>query len=610
MPPDDASLVTWASRALRGLVEVSVRGIVREFLLVVGLLSTAVPTTAIAEIPVTARGVRSGQLSALVQQFWNAELERQPLARLQAGLQVEGIPDGSPHAIAADIALARRLLADLAAIPESSLVGEDVITARVLRWQLNQRAAAADEYWYEFPITSYTTFDLQFAFQALAQNPLVSEVDRTNYLGILNTAAARLDATIRRIEAQAARGIRLPRPALPATRTLFENFRSAASRWPTAAESRLPRLSARQRDQFLGEVRKRVARVDVALGDVLAVLGPQYERAAPEKVGLSQYPGGETYYRMLVRRQTSLDTTPEEVTEYGRRRIAEINAEIEDIAVQLGIAGGRAGIRDYLRGERSLIAETHEDVAARYRKYMGAIAPRIASYFARTPRAPYGVRRLDPKVEGSMTFGYYQPPTSLNPIGEYHYNGSALEQRSLAFSGAIIFHELVPGHHFHMALQAENDSLPDFRRYQLGLNAFNEGWAEYGAGLAEEMGLLSDPVDRLGRLMLDAFLTTRLIVDPGMNVFDWTLEHARAFMFENTYQSVKEIDSEILRYATAIPAQALGYKMGHRALLEMRATAQARCGASFDIRAFHSAALDHGALPLEIVRDQVDRLCR
>ncbi|MFO0452845.1 MAG: DUF885 domain-containing protein, partial [Pseudomonadota bacterium] len=223
----------------------------------------------------------------------------------------------------------------------------------------------------------------------------------------------------------------------------------------------------------------------------------------------------------------------------------------------------------------------------------------------------HGVRRLDPAAEGSMTFGYYQAPTRAEPTGEYRFNGSRLEERSLMFAAPIIYHELVPGHHFQVALQIENERIPPFRRafgMFFGFNAYTEGWAEYAAELAGEMGLYDDPYDRLGRLMLDAFLSVRLVVDPGMNYFGWSLEQARQYMRDNTFQSETEIRSETLRYSTAIPGQALGYKIGHRVLDELRTAVRTRHGEAFDIRAFHDAVLDGGAMPMTVLQEHVSRV--
>ena len=142
------------------------------------------------------------------------------------------------------------------------------------------------------------------------------------------------------------------------------------------------------------------------------------------------------------------------------------------------------------------------------------------SVFEILPKAPYGVERLDPASEAGMTFGYYEAPTRAKPVGSYRYNGSKLANRPLVTAGPLIYHELIPGHHFHLARQQENESLHIVRRELASAGAFNEGWGNYVAGLARENGLLEEPYDRYGWALLDVFVATRLVVDTEMNHLD------------------------------------------------------------------------------------------
>ena len=151
-----------------------------------------------------------------------------------------------------------------------------------------------------------------------------------------------------------------------------------------------------------------------------------------------------------------------------------------------------------------------------------------------------------------MTFGYYNGPTATNPKGIYYYNGSTPEKRSLLQAESLIYHELVPGHHFHSALQSENESLPKFRR-ESWVNAFGEGWAEYSAWLGKEMGLYKDPYDLCGRYLSDMFLSARLVVDTGMNHLKWPRAKAAEYMLANSFFTPTQTFTESLRYSVDIP---------------------------------------------------------
>jgi uncharacterized protein (DUF885 family) len=185
------------------------------------------------------------------------------------------------------------------------------------------------------------------------------------------------------------------------------------------------------------------------------------------------------------------------------------------------------------------------------------------------------------------------------------FNGPNLSAGPLNNIGALNYHELVPGHHFHLATQNENETLHPLRRKTF-INAFNEGWAEYAATLAGEMGMYPKTEEKFGRLMMDAFLTCRLVVDTGMNTLGWSLEQARDYMRENAFMPETEIRSESVRYSCDIPGQALAYKLGDTVLLEARETMRAALGNRFDIRDFHDAVLKPGALPLSVVKENVE----
>ena len=199
----------------------------------------------------------------------------------------------------------------------------------------------------------------------------------------------------------------------------------------------------------------------------------------------------------------------------------------------------------------------------------------------------------------------YQPPTAADPRGYYYFNGSSLKDRSLLNAAALVYHELVPGHHFQIALQHENSDLPTFRR-DAGWTAYTEGWGEYASSLAGEMGMYSDPYDRAGRLMMDLFLSCRLVVDTGMNALGWTRQKAIDYLRENTLESDTQIATETLRYSSDIPGQALAYKMGSAKLRELRTKAERALGPAFDVRRFHDAVLGSGPMPLAVLEQHVD----
>jgi uncharacterized protein (DUF885 family) len=304
---------------------------------------------------------------------------------------------------------------------------------------------------------------------------------------------------------------------------------------------------------------------------------------------------------------TTLDLTPEKVHAAGHARMARIEAQMAELRGQLGFKGTAAEFNVHLRQQPGAVAKTPDEIGAKMRKYKDRVEKRFDEFFAERSKYEYDLVPLPQALEGSMTWGYYQGPSANDRRGLYNYNGSKLDSQAVIGAASLVFHELVPGHHLHMTLQRENKNLPSIRKNGF-VNAFNEGWAEYAATLTGEMGLYDDPYDRYGRHVFDAFLTSRLVVDTGMNALGWSWERAKAYMREHTLCAEGEIESDTLRYSCGIPAQALAYKLGDEEILRMRDKIRSRLQERFSYRDFHSAILGGGAIPLPALEWHLDRV--
>jgi uncharacterized protein (DUF885 family) len=219
------------------------------------------------------------------------------------------------------------------------------------------------------------------------------------------------------------------------------------------------------------------------------------------------------------------------------------------------------------------------------------------------------VKAIDAFEEKDAPIAYYRPAAidGTRP-GTYYVNTSQPETRPRYEFEALTFHESVPGHHVQIALAQELTGLPEFRK-QSGVTAFVEGWGLYAEGLADQLGLYSSPLERLGRLNFDAWRALRLIVDTGIHALGWSRSRAIAFMEENAVLTHGNVVNEVDRYI-AWPGQALAYKLGEREIRGLRAEAERRLGPAFDLRAFHDVVLGGGAVSLPVLRDQVDAWVR
>ena len=540
-----------------------------------------------------------------------ADLEdASPYLQLLKGRRVESLGDNSFAYVEAQAEQARAALEELRAIDASQLGHDDGITYAILAGVLQDATEYPQHFWHKFNVTPYAAGSVFSSMlpSALVTYSIATEADGEGYLGLLRDVARYVNDDLARLKGQEERGILLPKSAIPGARKVYEALRAGIGSLAAVAPERLSELTGEQQAALNAGIEKAVSeQVIPAVDALLQYMGGDYLERAPEAVGLGQYPGGEAAYRFAIRQETTMDLDPGDIHERGLAYMAEIQRQMQAIRYELGFEGTAEEFHEQMRQDPRFYAKTPAQVEERYMAYIREIEPRVPDYFSVLPEAPYGVKRLDPAAEPGMTFGYYQPPNAASPRGNYRYNGSKLESRPMVWTGPLIFHELVPGHHFHIALQRETEASTELRNLSsLFYAAFTEGWANYAASLALEMGILDDPYERYGWLLFDAFIANRLVVDTGMNHFSWPREKAMAYMRANTFSSEEETATETLRYSTDMPAQALAYKLGLEKIRELRAAQEAKLGDGFDIRTFHAAVLGSGAMPLPVLEGHVD----
>lgn len=519
----------------------------------------------------------SEQLAAIADDYWRDQLENDIAARSQLGLPLEPFPDVSFARAERDARFAQSLLARLGKIDAKALSEEERTSLTILRHLQTQTIEGLPHFWLQFPVTPYASpiSQVQIALSRIQ--------DQHQYAGLLDDYARFIDGISDVVREQQRRGLLIPKRELPLARSLLTSA-------PLVRDSE--------------EVRNAIAtHVEPALQRLRDLLGKDYEAAAPEKLGIGNYPGGAEAYRYLIRAHTSFDLAPEELHQLGMNELARIEEELKAVRAQMGFSGKARDFYPFLQ-EYWRERGAFNDPQAHFTSYVRRVEPHVGRFFSVTPKAPYDTRRLTPALEAGMTFGYYQRPTSSDPMGHYYFNGSPTKPRSVTFGGALMAHELVPGHHFQIARQIEAAHLPEFRRNRYE-TAFVEGWGEYAAILAGEMGLYQEPPDRAGRLLMDLLLSTRLVVDTGLNALGWTHAQARDFMREHTPLTDEEIDSEILRYSVDIPGQALAYKVGSLKMMELRRKAEQQLGEKFDIKQFHEWILESGSMPLSVLEAKV-----
>jgi uncharacterized protein (DUF885 family) len=324
-----------------------------------------------------------------------------------------------------------------------------------------------------------------------------------------------------------------------------------------------------------------------------------------ERPGILHVPDGAAAYARLIRTYTALELTPDELHATGLREVARINGEMEALGAKVLGTTDRADTLLRLRTDPTLYFRTRDEVEAKAREALARAKAAIPRFFGRLPKAECEVVRIEAHEEKHSTIAYYrQPAGDGSRPGRYYINTSAPETRPRYEAEVLAYHESIPGHHLQLAIGQELEGLPDFRRH-VGLTAFIEGWGLYTERLADEMGLYTSDLDRIGVLSYDAWRACRLVVDTGMHATGWTRAQAIDFMLANTALAENNIVNEVDRYITW-PGQALAYKVGQLEVRRLRADAERRLGSTFDIRAFHDAVLGNGAVSLQTLRQTIE----
>ncbi|MEQ8404839.1 MAG: DUF885 domain-containing protein [Oceanicaulis sp.] len=323
----------------------------------------------------------------------------------------------------------------------------------------------------------------------------------------------------------------------------------------------------------------------------------EYMPGARESLGARSLPGGEEFYRALVRRHTTLDMTPEEIHALGLSEVARIRALMEDVIEEAGFEGSFAEFLEFLRTDPQFYADTEMELMM-HASYLAKKADdQMPKFFNRLPRLPYGVRPVPASIAPNYTTARYWPgDPETGEAGGYMVNTYRLDQRPLYELPALTVHEAVPGHHHQIAIAQEIEGAPKFRR-DTYITAFGEGWALYTEYLGTDMGMYETPYDRFGQLTYEMWRACRLVADTGIHWYGWSRDEAEACFLENSALAPFNITNEVSRYISW-PGQALAYKTGELLIRELREEGEARLGAAFDLADFHDTILEEGGVPL------------
>lgn len=386
---------------------------------------------------------------------------------------------------------------------------------------------------------------------------------------------------------------------------LYTNF--------TEKVSKVEGLSEEEKSDFTQQVAKAIqASVFNAYQKLIDYHELLYAKATTDD-GVWKLPDGDAYYRYLLKAITTTDLSPEEVYQIGLKEVDRIEKEMRTILKNEGYTDTSKTIGAIIQGlskeERFLFPENDSGrtmVLAGYQRIIDEAEKALDLAFDIRPKASITVERVPEFKEIGMAKGSCsRPAMDGSKGGVFWANLRNVSEHPKYGMKTLAYHEGIPGHHFQIAIAMELKGLPVFRTV-VPFTAYIEGWALYSEQLAYELGFYNnDPFGNLGRLQAEMWRACRLVVDAGIHYKKWTREEAIKYMVDLTGLRESEVITEVERYIV-MPGQACAYKIGMMKMLELREKAKQALGPKFDLREFHRIVLENGAVPLDVLAENVE----
>jgi uncharacterized protein (DUF885 family) len=507
------------------------------------------------------------------------------------------------ESIAAMDAEQSALIERLSAIDPAQLDADDELTRTLLCGTLQAELGLSRAKLHEWLIESSTGHVLGELSRLVEQHVVKTQADARNVIERLRQGVRLVDDTI----AQLARGLDTGRvSSVEKVRRVIALLEGELARpVSTWALARPPWREHRpqQHAQMCALIEERLRPAFARLRDFLR------DRILPaarsEVEGLCALPDGDTAYRAAIRFHVGVPFEPRIVHERGLAEITRTDRELAELGRRVFGTADLASMLARLREDRTLYFDSRAEIVNSARSALVRAKAAVPGYFAAAPVADCVIREVPDYAAPYATIAYYSTPHyEGSKPGEFFVNSYEPTSRPRFELEALTWHEAIPGHHLQIALSQELGVLPAFRKH-LASTAFKEGWALYAESLAEEMGLYSSDLDRIGRVSFDAWRSARLVVDTGIHAFGWTRAQAEAFLREHTALTPRNIANEVDRYI-GWPGQALAYKLGQLEIVRLRCAAEQRLGARFDLKQFHAVVLGAGAVTLPVLAGRVN----
>ena len=567
-------------------------------------------------------GVEDAKLAALFEKAFEARLERSPQFATNLGdkRNYGKWSDVSDAAFDAEVKAGQDALAEIKASIDPTKLDEESRISLTLFAQRVERDAA-DRKWrrYSYVFNQMRGVQSSTPTFMINQHKVSTRADAEAYLQRLQGMGAYLDAQIARSETNAAAGCLPPvyifESVIPAARSVVKG-----APFTDGPDSPL-----------FADLKAKVGKLDISdtakatlIADGAAALknsvAPAYARLATvleaqkahagTDAGVWRFKDGDAFYADLLAEMTTTKLSADEIHKIGLDNVARLQSEMRGIMKKVAFKGGDLGkFFDFLETDPQFFLPQTPEGKAEYVKRatasIDAMRAKVPQYFDRLPKAAMEVRAVEPFREQAAGLAFYERPSpdGARP-GVYYANTVDMKALPTYQIEALAFHEGIPGHHFQIAFAQELTGLPRFRRFG-GYTAFSEGWGLYTERLAKDMGFYQDPYSDFGRLTLEIRRAIRLVVDTGLHSKRWSRDKAVQYILDNQPGDKPQAQKDIDRYIV-MPGQATAYMIGQREILRLRDKAKSSLGARFSYKGFHDVVLSHGAVPLDVLAQNVE----
>jgi len=494
----------------------------------------------------------------------------------------------------------------------NSLNENDQTSYEILKWDLEMNLEGLKFQDYLMPINQFWSNTLTFPQYGSGESnqPFKTVNDYDNFLKRIDGFVIWCDTAIANMRRGMAMGVVYPKVlmerVLPQMKSMIVKnasesiFYMPVSKMPKEfSESDRARLDSAYQNAIMMQLVPVYSRMHDFIKN-------EYIPKSRTTAGISDIPGGKDFYQFLIKYWTTTTLTADQIFEIGQSEVKRLHAEMEKIKDETGFKGNLRAFFTYLNKDKQFFPfTTPKEVLDSFEHIHTQMQPQLNKLFNDTPKTKFEIRQTEKFREASASAEYIQGTADGTRPGIFYVPVPDAKKFNTYGMEDLFLHEAIPGHHYQISLQQENDSLPNFRRY-IWYGAYGEGWALYSESLGKELGLYNDPIQYFGALSEEMHRAIRLVVDVGMHMKGWTREQAIEFSLENEGESLEAITSEVERYM-AIPGQALAYKIGQMKIRQLRSKAEKELGPKFNIAKFHDAVLDSGCLPLSVLEAHIDK---